>query len=72
MIYRTYGQTGIEVSAIGCGGMRFEDQNDVDGCASLIKTAYDKGVTFFDTARRTANPKISTASRSRWRSTVSC
>ena len=50
MIYRKYGKTGIDVSAIGFGGMRFEDQEDVDGCASLVKAAYDKGINYFDTA----------------------
>ncbi len=50
MIYRKYGQTGIDVSAIGFGGMRFEKQDDVDYCASLVKAAYDKGINYFDTA----------------------
>lgn len=50
MLYRTYGKTGIEVSAIGFGGMRFENQDDVDACASLLKRAYDEGITYFDTA----------------------
>ncbi|MBD3241377.1 MAG: aldo/keto reductase [Chitinivibrionales bacterium] len=50
MIYKPYGQTGTEVSAIGFGGMRFRDQNDVDGCATLVKAAYDAGINYFDTA----------------------
>jgi len=50
MIYRIYGTTGIEVSAIGFGGMRFVHQDNVDECASLVKAAYDKGVNYFDTA----------------------
>jgi hypothetical protein len=50
MIYRPYGKTGIDVSAIGFGGMRFEDQDDTDGCAALVKAAYDSGITYFDTA----------------------
>ena len=50
MIYNTYGSTGIKVSAIGFGGMRFENQDDVDGCASLVKAAYDAGINYFDTA----------------------
>jgi predicted aldo/keto reductase-like oxidoreductase len=50
MIYHTYGSTGIKVSAIGFGGMRFENQDDVDGCASLVKAAYDAGINYFDTA----------------------
>jgi len=50
MLYRKYGSTGIEVSAIGFGGMRFEDQSDVEACAGLVKAAYDKGINYFDTA----------------------
>ena len=50
MLYKTYGQTGIEVSALGFGGMRFEDQSKVEACAALVKACYDAGITYFDTA----------------------
>ncbi len=50
MLYKAYGKTGIDVSVIGFGGMRFPDQSDTDGCASLVKYAYDRGITYFDTA----------------------
>jgi predicted aldo/keto reductase-like oxidoreductase len=50
MDYRKYGDTGTPLSAIGFGGMRFIDQNNVDACATLIQTAYDKGINYFDTA----------------------
>jgi predicted aldo/keto reductase-like oxidoreductase len=51
MIYRTYGSTGVEVSAIGFGGMRFDERNfDSDSCASLVEAAYDAGINYFDTA----------------------
>lgn len=50
MIYRKYGKTDMKVSAIGFGGMRFEDQEDVDTCASLVKACYDAGINYFDTA----------------------
>ncbi len=50
MLYKEYGSTGINVSAVGFGGMRFEDQKDVEKCASLLKRAYDKGINYFDTA----------------------
>ncbi len=50
MIYKTYGKTGIKLSTIGFGGMRFENQKDVDACASLVKAAYDSGINYFDTA----------------------
>lgn len=50
MIKNIYGQTGIEVSAIGFGGMRFENHDDIDGSAELVKKAYELGVNYFDTA----------------------
>ena len=50
MIYRSYGQTGLQVSALGFGGMRFRDLDNVDACAALVKAAYDAGITYFDTA----------------------
>jgi len=50
VIYREYGKTGIKVSAIGFGGMRFEDQQDTQACASLVKAAYDADINYFDTA----------------------
>ena len=50
MLYKRYGQTGIDVSAVGFGGMRFNNQDDVDQCASLVKAAYDADVNYFDTA----------------------
>jgi predicted aldo/keto reductase-like oxidoreductase len=50
MIYRQYGDTGIEVSAIGFGGMRFENYDDRDACAELVKSCYDAGINYFDTA----------------------
>jgi hypothetical protein len=49
MIYRMYGSTGVEVSAIGFGGMRFEEE-DPDFRAELVKVAYDVGINYFDTA----------------------
>lgn len=50
MIYRTFGKTGVQVSALGFGGMRFADQSDVEGCSQLVQAAYDAGFTYFDTA----------------------
>ena len=51
---RTLGKTGLEVSAIGLGcmglshayGQPVEKQEGV----ALIRAAFDRGVTFFDTA----------------------
>ncbi|MHC4122663.1 MAG: aldo/keto reductase [Planctomycetota bacterium] len=50
MIYSKYSSTDIEVSAIGFGGMRIGDKDDINASACLLKTAYDKGINYFDTA----------------------
>ncbi len=50
MIYRKFGSTGIEVSAIGFGGMRFRDEDDIESCGELVKAAYDEQINYFDTA----------------------
>ncbi len=50
MIYRTYGQTGKKVSAIGFGGMRFPEPDQIEKSAELILYAHEKGITYFDTA----------------------
>jgi predicted aldo/keto reductase-like oxidoreductase len=47
---KPYGSTGKQVSAVSFGGMRFADFNDIDGMASVVKHAYDKGINYFDTA----------------------
>lgn len=50
MIYKPFGSTGINISMLGFGGMRFEDQNNVEACADLVKACYDAGINYFDTA----------------------
>ncbi|MCX6984018.1 MAG: aldo/keto reductase [Lentisphaerae bacterium] len=50
MIYNEYGKTGLKISAVGMGGMRFENPEDTEACASLIKAAHDSGINYFDTA----------------------
>ncbi len=50
MLYRKFGKTGIDVSVVGFGGMRFEYGQDPEDCASLVKKAYDSGINYFDTA----------------------
>lgn len=54
MIYKPYGTTGISVSAVGFGGMRFRKEEYEDGdyqrCAQLVLAAADRGVNYFDTA----------------------
>ena len=51
---RTVGSAGLEVSAIGLGCMSmtggYSDRPDRQDMISLIRTAVDRGVTFFDTA----------------------
>lgn len=50
MIYKTYGKTGLKVSAVGFGGMRFDiAQSDAQN-AELVHYALEKGITYFDTA----------------------
>lgn len=50
MIYRDYGSTGVQCSALGFGGMRFPKEFTPDDCAALVKAAYDAGITYFDTS----------------------
>jgi aryl-alcohol dehydrogenase-like predicted oxidoreductase len=51
---RTLGNNGLEVSAIGLGCMSmtggYSEKPDRQEMISLIRTAVDRGVTFFDTA----------------------
>ncbi|NCU25377.1 aldo/keto reductase [Candidatus Nomurabacteria bacterium] len=53
MIYKEYGHTGIKVSALGFGGMRFRSEEymkDPEICAEVVKYANSKGINYFDTA----------------------
>lgn len=53
MIYKKYGNTGKDISAIGFGGMRFPkngDSYDYDKCAEIVVRANELGVNYFDTA----------------------
>jgi aryl-alcohol dehydrogenase-like predicted oxidoreductase len=51
---RTLGHPGLEVSAIGLGCMSmtggYSDTPDRGEMISLLRTAVERGVTFFDTA----------------------
>lgn len=50
MLYRPYGTTGVDVSLLGFGGMRFENKEDPEACAALVHACHDAGITYFDTA----------------------
>jgi predicted aldo/keto reductase-like oxidoreductase len=50
MIYANYGNTGIDVSKIGFGGMRFDISKSIEENAALVRYAYEKGINYFDTA----------------------
>ncbi len=50
MLYTTFGNTGIEVSRLGFGGMRFETPEKTDEMAAVVMRAFEGGVTYFDTA----------------------
>ena len=62
---RKLGTGGPEVSAIGYGAMGFHlayGAADTQAGLDLIKRAYDKGVTFFDTADSTAGVRTRNSS----------
>ena len=50
MIYKEYGKTGNEVSAVGFGGMRFDLEKDEQENIDLVLYAAEKGINYFDTA----------------------
>ena len=50
MIYKDYGKTGVKVSAVGFGGMRFDLEKSNEENAGLLHYAREKGINYFDTA----------------------
>lgn len=50
MIYKTYGKTGLSVSAVGFGGMRFDITQSDEANAALLEYAVEKGINYLDTA----------------------
>ena len=50
MLYKQYGNTGKELSAIGFGGMRFTNPRDIEESAEIVLHAYLPGVNYFDTS----------------------
>ncbi|MBK35585.1 MAG: aldo/keto reductase [Gemmatimonadetes bacterium] len=59
MLHRTFGKTGFDISAVGMGTWNIGNQwgNTDDGNAfTTIRTAFDHGVTLFDTAENYGIP----------------
>ncbi len=50
MIYKPYGKTGLNVSAVGFGGMRFDIKQSQAENAKLLQYAVDQGINYLDTA----------------------
>lgn len=54
MYYKEYGNTGIKVSAIGLGTMRYDEEDIHEGrlekCAEIPLYALEKGINYWDTA----------------------
>ncbi len=50
MLKRTLGRTGLEVSAIGFGGIPIQRVSDEEA-SDIVNAAVENGITFFDTAR---------------------
>ncbi|RKY12439.1 MAG: aldo/keto reductase [Planctomycetota bacterium] len=50
MVYSQYGTTGARVSAVGFGGMRFDESRPDAENARLLLYAQSKGINYFDTA----------------------
>jgi predicted aldo/keto reductase-like oxidoreductase len=50
MLYKNYGNIGKEVSAVGFGGMQFDETRSNEENAKLLLYAFEKGINYFDTA----------------------
>lgn len=54
MYYKQYGNTGLKVSAVGMGCMRYDEADIAAGrlqsCAEVALYAHSKGINYFDTA----------------------
>jgi len=47
---KPYGTTGVDVSVIAFGGMRFAAPADLDASAAVVRYAHARGINYFDTA----------------------
>lgn len=54
MYYKQYGNTGMKVSAVGLGTMRYDEEDVLAGrlekCAEIPLYAFEKGINYWDTA----------------------
>ena len=50
MLYRPFGKTGIDISVISFGGMRFSDPKNQQKSSETLLYAHSKGINYFDTA----------------------
>lgn len=53
MDYIRLGKTNLLISRVAFGAMRLKDAESEEAAASLVRKAYDEGINFFDTSRRT-------------------
>ena len=64
MYYKQYGNTNMQVSAIGFGAMRYDEQDIASGnyekCAEVPLYALEKGINYWDTAPFYSNDKSET------------
>lgn len=52
MIYSPLGNTGLQVSKIGFGNMvNFKEEDEKENI-EIIKTCFEAGINFFDTAEK--------------------
>jgi aryl-alcohol dehydrogenase-like predicted oxidoreductase len=55
MEYRSLGQAGVKVSAVGVGCNQFGSKLDLAGTKAVVHRALDAGINFFDTANTYGN-----------------
>ncbi len=57
MIVKPFGKTGLNVSAVGFGGMRFDTKQSNAENAALVRYAVDNGINWLDTAPQYCNDR---------------
>ena len=51
--YIRLGRTNLLISRVAFGAMRLKDAENDEEAAMLVRKAYDSGINFFDTSRKT-------------------